>query len=76
LAAISFTPKQIAKAIQQEIPDFVIKYAPDYRQHIADSWPNSIDDSVARIDWQWEHDFNLKALSIEMLQKLKKTELT
>jgi nucleoside-diphosphate-sugar epimerase len=67
LSALSFTPKILAEAIQKEIPEFRISYDPDFRQKIADSWPSSIDDSEARKDWQWEHDFDLKSLVKEML---------
>src|SRR5678815_5863161 len=51
IASMSFSPKEIAAEIKKHIPDFVIQYKPDYRQAIADSWPQSIDDSVARKDW-------------------------
>ncbi|MBZ9728175.1 NAD-dependent epimerase/dehydratase family protein [Salegentibacter sp. JZCK2] len=67
LSALSFTPKDLAEAIEKEIPEFKIAYEPDFRQKIADSWPSSIDDSEARKDWQWEHDFDLQSLVKEML---------
>ncbi|PKD20716.1 NAD-dependent epimerase [Salegentibacter salinarum] len=67
LSALSFTPKILAEAIQKEIPEFKIAYEPDFRQEIADSWPSSIDDSEARKDWQWKHNFNLQGLVKEML---------
>ena len=70
LAAMSFTPKDIAAEIQNHIKDFIITYNPDFRQQIADSWPKSIDDSVARTDWGWQHKFDLKKMSDEMLTKL------
>lgn len=72
LAAISFTPKDLAVAIQQYIPDFKITYKPDFRQSIADSWNNSIDDSCARKDWGWEHHYNLEDITKEMMVNLKK----
>ena len=72
LSAISFTPKEIAESIKAEIPEFSISYNPDFRQAIADSWPSSIDDSVARKDWNWSHDFDLKKMTSEMLIQLKK----
>ncbi|MBT8265956.1 MAG: NAD-dependent epimerase/dehydratase family protein [Bacteroidia bacterium] len=75
LAAISFTPAEIADSIKKIIPDFKVEYAPDFRQNIADSWPNSIDDSLARTDWNWSHTFNLDAITQEMLQKLDKKAL-
>ncbi|RXJ52670.1 NAD-dependent epimerase/dehydratase family protein [Gelidibacter gilvus] len=70
LAAMSFTPKDIAAEIQNHIKDFIITYNPDFRQQIADSWPKSIDDSVARTDWNWNHKFDLKKMSEEMLTQL------
>jgi len=72
LSAISFTPKEIADSIKAEIPTFSITYKPDFRQAIADSWPSSIDDSVARKDWNWSHDFDLKKMTSEMLTQLRK----
>lgn len=72
LAAISFTPKAIFESIKQYLPDFQITYQPDFRQAIADSWPSSIDDSVARNDWNWQHRFDLDAMTKVMLQELKK----
>ena len=72
LSAISFTPKEIAESIKAEMPEFSISYKPDFRQAIADSWPSSIDDSIARKDWNWSHDFDLKKMTSEMLIQLKK----
>ena len=72
LAAISFTPKEIAATIKSYIPDFEIKYNPDFRQKIADSWPKSIDDTSARVDWNWEHNYNLELMTKEMISQLKK----
>jgi nucleoside-diphosphate-sugar epimerase len=71
IAAISFTPKEIAAAIQKHIPDFTIGYAPDFRQAIADGWPKSIDDCTARSDWGWKHDFDLDKMTTTMLMHLK-----
>lgn len=70
VAAISFSPAEIAAAIRQHIPDFSISYAPDFRQAIADSWPNSIDDSVAREQWGWEHKYSLVDMTTDILQNL------
>jgi nucleoside-diphosphate-sugar epimerase len=73
LAAISFTPKEIAESIKKHIPEFKITYAPDYRQDIADSWPKSINDSYARQDWKWKHAFSLEDITQDMLFQLNKT---
>lgn len=70
LAAMSFTPDQMAKSIKKHIPNFSISYAPDFRQEIADSWPNSIDDSAAQNDWGWQAEFNLERTTKEMLDNL------
>lgn len=70
LAAISFSPKEIAESIQKHLPEFKISYDPDFRQEIAQSWPNSIDDSEARKDWNWEHKFSLSDLTKVMLKNL------
>lgn len=72
LAAISFTPQQIAEAIKNHIPKFTIDYEPDFRQGIADSWPKSIDDSFAKKDWNWAYDFDLDTMTKEMIVQLKK----
>lgn len=71
LSAMDFTPKEIAETIQQHIPDFTISYEPDFRQKIADSWPQSIDDSQAREDWNWKHDYDLKSMTTDMLEHLE-----
>ncbi len=71
LAAISFSPKEIAESIQKHIPDFTISYKPDFRQQIAESWPNSIDDNEARKDWNWKHEYSLEDLTVEMIKNLK-----
>lgn len=70
LAAMSFTPQEIAEAVKKIVPEFNISYNPDFRQKIADSWPRSIDDTKARKDWGWKHKFNLKNMSETMLQNL------
>lgn len=71
LAATSFNPEELAQSIRNYIPNFEIQYKPDFRQSIADSWPNSIDDSVAREDWNWKHNYNLDAITKEMINGLK-----
>ncbi|MBS1755557.1 MAG: NAD-dependent epimerase/dehydratase family protein [Ferruginibacter sp.] len=72
ISAMSFSPKEIAASIQKHIPGFSISYQPDYRQPIADSWPKSIDDSVARKDWGWKEEFALDAMTEDMLKNIKK----
>ncbi len=71
LSAISFSPKEITNEIKKHIPELEISYAPDQRQKIADSWPASIDDSVARSDWGWKHEFDLEKMTEVMLVNLK-----
>lgn len=70
LAAISFTPQEIANEIKKYIPDFEISYKPDFRQQIAESWPSIIDDEPARKDWKWNHEFDLQLLTKEMLSNI------
>lgn len=72
LSGMSFSPAEIAVAIKKHIPEFIITYKPDYRQAIANSWPQSIDDSVARKDWGWKEDYDLEGMVIDMLKNLKK----
>ncbi|AIZ41266.1 NAD-dependent epimerase/dehydratase family protein [Cellulophaga baltica] len=71
LAAMSFNPSEIAKSLQQHIPEFKISYAPDFRQQIADSWPSSINDTEAQEDWGWKPAFDLEKTTHEMLKNLK-----
>ncbi len=72
LAAMSFTPAELAEEIKKYIPDFEITYMPDHRQEIAASWTESIDDSAARQDWGWKHHYDLSSMTSEMLSQLKK----
>lgn len=74
LAAISFSPKEIAQEIQKHIPEFRITYKPDSRQAIADSWPQSIDDSFARKDWGWKHNYSLETMTEDMLLHIGKLQ--
>ena len=71
ISGMSFSPVEIAASIQKHIPSFSISYQPDYRQAIADSWPQSIDDSVARQDWGWEQQFDLRKMTVDMLENLE-----
>jgi nucleoside-diphosphate-sugar epimerase len=71
VAAMSFTPSEIARSIQRHLPDFQITYEPDYRQQIAESWPRSIDDTAARHDWGWKPGYDLVAMTEDMLLHLK-----
>lgn len=70
LASISFNPKEIATSIRKHITEFEITYKPDFRQAIAETWPHSIDDSDARKDWGWEHNFSLDDITNVMLKNL------
>ena len=71
LAGISFTPAQIAAEIKKHIPEFNISYEPDFRQAIADSWPQSIDDSRAQEDWGWNPKYDMESMTKDMLMHLK-----
>lgn len=71
ISGMSFSPKEIAATIKKHIPDFNIYYNPDYRQTIANSWPQSIDDSIAVNDWGWKPEYNLTSMTKDMLDNLK-----
>ena len=71
ISAISFSPSEISAEIKKHIPDFQVNYSPDYRQQIADSWPQSIDDHIARSDWGWKPEYDLEKITNDMLQNLK-----
>lgn len=71
VSAMSFSPEMIYQEICVRYPEFSMTYKPDFRQQIADSWPNSIDDSQAREDWGWQHEFDLKKLVTTMLDNLE-----
>lgn len=68
LSGIDFTPKELADEIKKHIPEFKIDYNIDFRQQIANSWPQSIDDSAARKDWGWKHAFDISAMTDIMLK--------
>jgi nucleoside-diphosphate-sugar epimerase len=71
LSGMSFSPKEIGEAIQKHIPEFKLTYKEDFRQKIADGWPQSIDDSAAQKDWNWKPEFDLEAMTKDMLTNLK-----
>jgi len=70
LNAMSFTPQQLADEIKTQFGDFEMKYETDFRQQIADSWPNDLDDSVARQDWGWKPKFGLAEMVADMLKNV------
>jgi nucleoside-diphosphate-sugar epimerase len=70
LSCMSFSPKEIAESIRKHIPEFSIDYKPDYRQQIANSWPQSIDDAAARSDWGWKEEYDLEKMTADMLMNL------
>ena len=70
ISAISFTPEEQAASIKKVLTDFSINYAPDFRQKIAESWPESIDDSVARADWGWKPEYDLDGMTKDMLENV------
>jgi nucleoside-diphosphate-sugar epimerase len=70
VAGISFNPEQIAASIRKHIPEFTITYKPDFRQAIADSWPQSINDEHATQDWGWKLEYDLDAMTQVMLDNL------
>jgi nucleoside-diphosphate-sugar epimerase len=71
IAGVSFSPKELAAEIRKHLPGFRISYAPDSRQNIADSWPQSIDDSVARSHWGWTPEYDLPGMTRDMLENIK-----
>ena len=72
LAGVSFTPKELSEAIKKQLPNFNITYNPDFRQAIADSWPNSIDDAITEQQWGWKARFDLPKIVDEMIKNIKK----
>lgn len=71
ISGISFSPQDISNEIKKHISNFSISYSADFRQKIADSWPNSIDDSIAKKDWGWETQYDLSKMTSEMIHNLK-----
>jgi nucleoside-diphosphate-sugar epimerase len=74
ISGMSFSPKEIAASIKKYIPEFSLTCVPDYRQKIANSWPESIDDSVATNDWGWKPAYDLDRMTTDMLENLKEAE--
>ncbi len=72
ITAMSFAPEEIAAEIKKHIPEFEMSYEPDFRQAIAETWPASLDDSVATEEWGWTPDYDLAAMTKDMLEKLSK----
>lgn len=72
VSAMSFDPEGIAAEIRRHVPEFVLTYKPDFRQQIANGWPQSIDDSAARADWGWQHDYDLARMTDDMINNLQK----
>ncbi|MFC2174866.1 NAD-dependent epimerase/dehydratase family protein [archaeon] len=70
LAAMSFSPAELAAEIQKELPEFKVTYEPDFRQAIAESWPKSIDDSAAREEWGWKPDYDITSMTKDMIKEL------
>ena len=71
ISGMSFSPKELAQEIKKHIPEFEMYYKSDYRQTIADSWPQNIDDSIAFSDWNWKSSFNLQEMTSDMLNYIK-----
>jgi len=72
VAGMSFTVGEMVEEIRKHIPSFEIEYKPDFRQAIADSWPQSIDDSAAREEWGWQPSYDLASMTKDMLEQLEK----
>jgi nucleoside-diphosphate-sugar epimerase len=71
LAGMSFSPLELEREISKYIPDFNCSYKPDFRQQLAEGWPQSIDDSSARKDWNWKPDYDLRKMTADMIQNLQ-----
>lgn len=69
-SAFSFTPADLVIEIKKHIPEFVCTYKEDFRQQIANGWPQSIDDSIARYQWEWKHEYDLSKMTADMLKNL------
>ena len=72
IAAMSFDPEEIYQAIKKHVPDFEMVYEIDpLKQSIADSWPDSLDDTCAREEWDWKPQYDLESMTVDMLEKLR-----
>ena len=74
IGAMSFSAGELAASVKKHMPEFEISYEPDYRQEIADSWPNSIDDTAAREQWNWQPDYDLDAMTRDMLRAIREKQ--
>ncbi len=72
LGGISFSPEELTKELRKFVPELIVKYRPDFRQAIADSWPNSISDELAYNDWGWKHKFDLVKMTAIMYKEISK----
>ena len=70
LGGFSFTPKEQAQSILKFMPEFEMNYVPDFRENIAQSWPKTLDDSLARKDWGWKQSYDLDTMTKDMLEAL------
>ena len=70
ISGMSFSPKEISSEIKKHIPEFTTIYEPDYRQKIAESWPQSIDDSIATKDWGWKPDYDIAKMTNDMIENM------
>jgi nucleoside-diphosphate-sugar epimerase len=75
VAGISFSPEELASFIKRHIPEFTISYKPDFRQGIADTWPQSLDDSYAHEDWGWKNQYTLSTMTKDMIEHLKEMKV-
>jgi len=71
LGGVSLTPHQMFEEIRKHVPGFTIRYKPDFRQAIADSWPHSVDDTIARVDWGFESSYDLEKMTRIMLNEIR-----
>ena len=72
LASMSFSPAELARVVEKLVPGFTITYAPDFRQHIADTWPDALDDAYARQDWGWQPEYDIETMAADMVENLRR----